>query len=234
MAAVFILGYVGIIFENYFEFNKAAIALLMCTALWTIYANEEGTAGMAIATSKLTEKVAEVSEVVFFILGAMTIVEIVDAHQGFKVVTDKINSSKKRSLMGIIAFITFFMSAILDNLTTTIVMVSVIKKILPDTEDRKLFGALIVIAANAGGAWTPIGDVTTTMLWINGQITALPTMTGLFLPSLVSTIIPTWMLQQQIPEESKVPESTSQQKSLAPRGSLVFATGVFGLLSVRR
>jgi Na+/H+ antiporter NhaD/arsenite permease-like protein len=232
MSAIFLLGYVGIIFENYFEFNKAAIAMLMSAALWTVFADEAGSTGIATAVGALTEKLAEVSEVVYFILGAMTIVEIVDAHQGFKVVTDKVNSKNKRGLMTIISLITFFMSAILDNLTTTIVMVSVIKKILPNIDDRKLFGALIVIAANAGGAWTPIGDVTTTMLWINGQITALPTMTSLFLPSLVSTIIPTLMLQQQIPEDEPVPESSSDAVPLAPRGSLVFATGVLGLLSV--
>lgn len=232
MSGIFLLGYVGIIFENYFEFNKAAIALLMSAALWTVYADEAGSTGIAAAVGGLTEKLAEVSEVVYFILGAMTIVEIVDAHQGFKVVTDKIDSKNKRGLMTVISVITFFMSAILDNLTTTIVMVSVIKKILPNIDDRKLFGALIVIAANAGGAWTPIGDVTTTMLWINGQISALPTMTNLFLPSFVSTIVPTLMLQQQIPENEPVPESSSEAVPLAPRGSLVFATGVLGLLSV--
>lgn len=232
MTGIFLLGYVGIIFENYFEFNKAAIALLMSAALWTVYADEAGTTGIAAAVGALTEKLAEVSEVVYFILGAMTIVEIVDAHQGFKVVTDKINSKNKRGLMAVLSVITFFMSAILDNLTTTIVMVSVVKKILPNIDDRKLFGALIVIAANAGGAWTPIGDVTTTMLWINGQISALPTMTSLFLPSFVSTVIPTLMLQQQIPEDELVPESSGDAVALAPRGSLVFATGVLGLLSV--
>jgi Na+/H+ antiporter NhaD/arsenite permease-like protein len=122
-------------------------------------------------------------------MGAMTIVEIVDSHQGFKVVTDVIQAKDKRQLMWVLGLLTFFMSAILDNLTTTIVMVSLVKKILPDQEDRKLFGAMIVIAANAGGAWTPIGDVTTTMLWINGQISALPTMESLFLPSIVSTLL---------------------------------------------
>ena len=164
--------------------------------------------------------------------GAMTIVEIVDAHQGFKVVTDKINAKNKRGLMSAIGLLTFFMSAILDNLTTTIVMVSVIKKILPNVDDRKLFGALIVIAANSGGAWTPIGDVTTTMLWINGQITALPTMTSLFLPSIVSTIVPIFMLQQQVPEDEPVPEKFTEAVGLAPRGLLVFSTGLLGLLAV--
>lgn len=234
MSATFALGYVGIIFENYFEFNKAAIALLMCTALWVIFAGTAGATGVPIQTAlgDLSEKVSEVSEVVFFLMGAMTIVEIVDAHKGFKVVTDSISSKDKRGLMWVVGLITFFMSAILDNLTTTIVMVSLIKKILPDAEDRKLFGAMIVIAANAGGAWTPIGDVTTTMLWINGQISAIPTILGLFIPSIVSTVISIGILQSQIPEGSLVPPKNSENSELAPRGKLVFATGLLGLLSV--
>jgi len=234
MTATFALGYVGIIFENYFEFNKAAIALLMSAGLWTIFVGSAAVQGIPIDTTlgELSEKVAEVSEVVYFILGAMTIVEIVDSHQGFKVVTDAITSKSKRGLLWVISVITFFMSAILDNLTTTIVMVSLIKKILNNPDDRKLFGALIVIAANAGGAWTPIGDVTTTMLWINGQISALPTMTGLFLPSLVSVIVSAFFLQSQIPEGEQVPPKTEQSSKLAPRGKLVFATGIAGLLSV--
>jgi Na+/H+ antiporter NhaD/arsenite permease-like protein len=134
--------------------------------------------------------------------------------------------------MWVLGLITFFMSAILDNLTTTIVMVSLVKKILPDQEDRKLFGAMIVIAANAGGAWTPIGDVTTTMLWINGQISALPTITGLFLPSAVSVLLSIGVLQSQVPEEAMVPPKLSTGTELAPRGKLVFATGILGLLSV--
>ena len=236
MSGTFILGYIGIVFENYFEFNKAAIALLMATALWVIFAGTAGGSGVAItaALGDLSEKVSEVSEVVFFILGAMTIVEIVDAHKGFKVVTDVIDSKTKRGLMWVISLITFFMSAILDNLTTTIVMVSLMKKILPKSfDDRKLFGALIVIAANAGGAWTPIGDVTTTMLWINGQISALPTMTGLFLPSIASVLISTYFLQLQIPEGTLMDEKDKGEiVELAPRGKLVFATGIAGLLSV--
>jgi len=161
MSLTFLLGYIGIVFETYFEFNKAGIALLMSTALWVIYAGTSGASGITVplGIEALGEKISEVSEVVFFLLGAMTIVEIVDSHQGFKVVTDRIKSNNKRDLMWLIGILTFFMSAILDNLTTTIVMVSLIKKILPDVTDRKIFGSLIVIAANAGGAWTPIGKI---------------------------------------------------------------------------
>jgi Na+/H+ antiporter NhaD/arsenite permease-like protein/predicted transcriptional regulator len=235
MIAIFTLGYLGIIFETIFEFNKAAISLLMSVALWVTLAGASMTTGgdPNFVLGKLGENIGDVSSIVFFLMGAMTIVEIVDAHQGFKVVTDLIESKDKRALMWIIGLITFFMSAILDNLTTTIVMVSLIKKILPNDEDRKLFGAMIVIAANAGGAWTPIGDVTTTMLWIDGQISVGPTMTSLFIPSILSTITSIFFLQKQIPEGEQVEQDTSiMSTALAPRGKLVFGTGIAGLLSV--
>eukprot|EP01039_Chlorochromonas_danica_P000491 gene491-530_t len=234
MIATFVLGYMGIIFETFFELNKAGIALIMSTALWVIYATSSSAAGVATADSLhvLGEKVTEVSEIVFFILGAMTIVEIVDSHQGFKMVTDRIQAADKRALMWVIGLLTFFMSAILDNLTTTIVMVSLVKKLLPDDEDRKLFGAMVVIAANAGGAWTPIGDVTTTMLWINGQISALPTMFSLLIPSLASVIVSIFALLPNIPLNTALPPKASQEIQLAPRGQLVFTTGLLGLLSV--
>jgi len=236
MIGTFLLGYIGIVFETFFEFNKAAVALIMAVALWIISAGTEGASGpdVQLAITHLSEKMSEVSEVVFFLLGAMTIVEVVDAHAGFKVVTDNIKAKDKRGLMWIVGFITFFMSAILDNLTTTIVMVSLAKKLLPIADDRKLFGAMIVIAANAGGAWTPIGDVTTTMLWINGQISAIPTMTNLLLPSIVSVILAIGMLQQQIPEGELVEDMSEANKSLeiAPRGKIVFGVGLLGLLSV--
>eukprot|EP00595_Chromulina_sp_UTEXLB2642_P001747 CAMPEP_0196766272 /NCGR_PEP_ID=MMETSP1095-20130614/21339_1 /TAXON_ID=96789 ORGANISM="Chromulina nebulosa, Strain UTEXLB2642" /NCGR_SAMPLE_ID=MMETSP1095 /ASSEMBLY_ACC=CAM_ASM_000446 /LENGTH=493 /DNA_ID=CAMNT_0042127257 /DNA_START=650 /DNA_END=2131 /DNA_ORIENTATION=+ len=235
MSLTFLLGYIGIVFETYFEFNKAGIALLMSTALWVIYAGTSGASGITVplGIEALGEKISEVSEVVFFLLGAMTIVEIVDSHQGFKVVTDRIKSNNKRDLMWLIGILTFFMSAILDNLTTTIVMVSLIKKILPDVTDRKIFGSLIVIAANAGGAWTPIGDVTTTMLWINGQISAIPTIINLFLPSLVSMLLSVFILQKDIPKDNVISESSNiPTQQLAPRGQLVFGTGIVSLLSV--
>lgn len=234
MWATFVLGYIGIVFETYFEFNKGGIALLMSTALWVIYQGSNAAHGIPIESSLSTlgEKVSEVSEVIFFILGAMTIVEIVDAHQGFKVVTDRIESKDKRGLLWIIGMLTFFMSAILDNLTTTIVMVSLMKKLLKNDEDRKIFGALIVIAANAGGAWTPIGDVTTTMLWINGQITALPTMVNLLFPSLISVLVSLFVMEKYIAKDEVIPPMANKATELAPRGQLVFATGLAGLLSV--
>ncbi len=234
MIATFGLGYVGIILETLFEFNKAAIALLMSVALWVIFGSAAASTGVSSTEvmGSLGEHVGEVSEIVYFLMGAMTIVEIVDAHQGFKVITDLIEAKDKRQLMWVLGGLTFFMSAVLDNLTTTIVMVSLIKKILPEQEDRKLFGAMTVIAANAGGAWTPIGDVTTTMLWIDGQISVLPTMSGLFLPSIASTLLSIGCLTQQVPEKEKVEEAKDKATELAPRGKLVFGTGIAGLLSV--
>lgn len=241
MCAIFCLGYVSIIFENIFEFNKAAVGLLMAVALWVIYAGTAGGAGIASigALKELSEHVAEVSEIIFFLLGAMTIVEIVDSHQGFRVVTDLIKTTSKKALMWTIGLLAFFMSSVLDNLTTTIVLLSLLRKLIPNPEVRKLFGALVVIAANAGGAWTPIGDLTTTMLWINGQISAFPTMRDLVLPSLVSLVISTYLLTWGMPNsdpEFEKEMAASQQNAvtteLAPRGKLVFATGLAGLLSV--
>src|SRR5262249_37674189 len=135
------------------------------------------------------ESLGEVSQIIYFLIGAMTIVELIDSHKGFKIITDLIQTGSKRKLLWLLGFITFFLSAILDNLTTTIVMISLLRKLVPDAEDRLLLGAMIVIAANAGGAWTPIGDVTTTMLWIQGNITTLAIMKTLFFPSLISLIV---------------------------------------------
>ncbi|EWM26670.1 Na+/H+ antiporter [Nannochloropsis gaditana] len=241
MCAIFGLGYVSIIFENIFEFNKAAVGLLMAVALWVIYAGTAGAQGVASAGAlkELAEHVSEVSEIIFFLLGAMTIVEIVDSHQGFRVVTDLIKTKSKKALMWTVGLLAFFMSSVLDNLTTTIVLLSLLRKLIPNTEARKLFGALVVIASNAGGAWTPIGDLTTTMLWINGQISALPTMRDLAVPSLVSLLISTYLLTWGIPDTDREFEeemARNQQNAvnteLAPRGKLVFATGLTGLLSV--
>ncbi|KAJ6302523.1 hypothetical protein OIU77_016590 [Salix suchowensis] len=192
MALLFGIGYVGIIFEESLAFNKSGVGLLMAVSLWVI--RSIGAPSPDIAASELTHASAEVSEIVFFLLGAMTIVEIVDAHQGFKLVTDIINTRKPRTLLWVVGFVTFFLSSVLDNLTSTIVMVSLLRKLLPPSEYRKLLGAVVVIAANAGGAWTPIGDVTTTMLWIHGQVSTLPTMKDLLVPSAVSLAVPLSLL----------------------------------------
>src|SRR5512145_816202 len=147
----------------------------------------------------LTESLAATAQIVFFLMGAMTIVEVVDAHNGFEVITSRIKTTKQSSLMWLVGFVTFFLSAVLDNLTTTIVMISLMKKLLDNHDDRLFFAGMIVVAANAGGAWTPIGDVTTTMLWIGGQITTLAIMKGVFIASMINLIVPlvvvSWMLK---------------------------------------
>lgn len=236
MIGIFILGYVGIIFEEVFEFNKAGIALLMSTALWVTYADYFGsTTGTASDTvlTQLGEQLSEVSDICFFLLAASTIVEVVDAHQGFKVVTNLITTKSKKSLFWVIGFLTFFLSAILNNLTVTIVMISLLRKLIPIESDRRLFGAMVVVAANAGGVWTPIGDVTTTMLWINNQLSTLPTITDLFFPSLICLTTSLAFLVNQVEEDSSLEESTlPEPSSLAPRGQLVFWSGIASLLAV--
>ncbi|KAF8657124.1 hypothetical protein HU200_060307 [Digitaria exilis] len=232
MVLVFALGYVGIVFEESLAFNKSGVGLLMAVCLWVV--RSIGAPTPDVAVQELTQTTAEVSEIVFFLLGAMTIVEIVDAHQGFKLVTDNISTRNSKTLLWVIGIVTFFLSAILDNLTSTIVMVSLLRKLVPPSEYRKLLGAVVVIAANAGGAWTPIGDVTTTMLWIHGQITTLKIMQGLFIPSAISLAVPLALmsLTSEANGSSPKPSSLLSSEQMAPRGQLVLAVGVGALVFV--
>ncbi|XP_022745769.1 sodium/proton antiporter 1-like isoform X2 [Durio zibethinus] len=232
MALLFAIGYAGIIFEESLAFNKSGVGLLMAVSLWVV--RSIGAPSTDIAVSELTRASAEVSEIVFFLLGAMTIVEIVDAHQGFKVVTDNITTRKPRTLLWLVGFVTFFLSSILDNLTSTVVMVSLLRKLVPPSEYRKLLGAVVVIAANAGGAWTPIGDVTTTMLWIHGQISTLQTMKGLFIPSIVSLAVPLALMSLTSEVNGKGQDSLNvlASEQMAPRGQLVFSVGIGALIFV--
>jgi NhaD family Na+/H+ antiporter len=223
---VFIIGYMAIIFEHKININKTATALLMAVLTWMFlfFQNPD--------THALGEKVNDVSQIIFFLLGAMTLVEVVDVHKGFKVITDLIQTSSKRKMLWIMGFTTFFLSSILDNLTTTIVMVSLLRKLVPDTKDRMLLGAMVVIAANAGGAWTPIGDVTTTMLWINGNITSLNVMKALFLPSIFSLVIALvllgWNLKGVYPHIVR----NAREDEVEPGARLVFFAGVGALIFV--
>lgn len=182
---IFVIVYAAIALEHPLKVNKSAPALIGAGLLWTIYAVSTGN-----VTVQLNETLSSTAQIIFFLMGAMTIVEVVDAHDGFDVITDKIKTTKITTLLWLIGFVTFFLSAALDNLTSTIVMISIARKLLGRREDRLFFAGVIVIAANAGGAWSPIGDVTTTMLWIGGQITALAIIKGLFLPSLVNMMVP--------------------------------------------
>jgi Na+/H+ antiporter NhaD/arsenite permease-like protein len=185
---VFVLGYAAIVFEHTLKINKTASALVTGVLCWTIYALSGSDSH--IVENDLIHHFAEAAQILFFLLGAMTIVELIDAHEGFDVIVNAIKTKKKSKFIWIIGFIAFFLSAVLDNLTTTIVMVSFIRKFISEREDRLFVASIIIIAANAGGAWTPIGDVTTTMLWIGGQVTTWALIKNLFLPSLVCLVVP--------------------------------------------
>ena len=185
---IFVITYAAITLEHSIKINKSATALLGAGLLWTIYAVSTG--DHLVVGHQLSESIASTAEIVFFLIGAMTIVEVIDAHNGFEVITSRIKTNKLNHLLWIVGFLSFFLSAVLDNLTATIVMISLTRKLLQKQEDRLLFAAMVVISANAGGAWSPIGDVTTTMLWIGGQITSLAIIKGLFLASLANLIAP--------------------------------------------
>jgi Na+/H+ antiporter NhaD/arsenite permease-like protein len=171
---------------------------------------------------ELSHHLGSISEILFFLLGAMTIVELVDAHQGFRIITDRITTKNTVKLLWIVSIITFFLSSVLDNLTTSIVMVSLLRKLIKEAEQRKFFAGMVIIAANAGGAWTPIGDVTTTMLWIGGQISTGAIMSTVFLPSLVCLIVPLGVLSFSLKGEIKGFEQTAQSSSdTGVKGSLL-------------
>ena len=192
LIAVFVLGYAAIAFEHPLQINKAASALITGVLCWTIYILQSES--ITTVSEELLHHLGEIASILFFLLGAMTIVELIDSHNGFDIITQKITTNNKQHLLLIITTITFFLSALLDNLTTAIVMTSLCTKLLSEKEDRLWFAGMIVIAANAGGAWSPLGDVTTTMLWIGGQITALNIIKQLLLPSLVACIIPAFIV----------------------------------------
>jgi Na+/H+ antiporter NhaD/arsenite permease-like protein len=185
---IFVVAYAAIAFEHPLRINKSASALIGAGLLWTVYALLSG--DHAAVAQQLDQSVSSTAQIIFFLIGAMTIVEVIDAHSGFEVITSLIRTRKQGALIWLVGFVTFFLSAILDNLTTTIVMISLMKRLLGNQGDRLFFAAMIVIAANAGGAWSAIGDVTTTMLWIGGQITSLSIIESVFLASLVNLLIP--------------------------------------------
>jgi len=188
ITVAFILGYCFIVFEKKIKVDKAASAIITGVICWSLYIFSG--ASIEIISGKLMAHMGEIAGILFFLLGAMTIVELIDAHDGFSIISKHLRSDNKRTLLWIIGLITFFLSAVLDNLTTTIVMILMIRALLSDEKERWIFTGIIIIAANSGGAWSPLGDVTTTMLWIGGQITAWNIIQRLFLPSLVSLTIP--------------------------------------------
>ncbi len=234
LITIFILAYAAIALEHPLQVHKTASALIGAGLLWTVYAVLGGDQGLVAA--QLDESLASTAQVVFFLMAAMTIVEVVDAHNGFEAITSRIRTTRLSALLWLVGLLSFFLSAILDNMTTTIVMVSLMKRLLADRDDRLLFAGIIVIAANAGGAWTPIGDVTTTMLWIGGQITTLAIMKGMFLPALVNLLVPllvaTFALRGRAVVAPVVADGDARPPTRARDRNLMFGMGIGTLLAV--
>ena len=240
---VFCIGYFCIAIESVTKVNKAAVALLMCVLCWTLLMMGPGAYYPEVAADSVIHHISEVIEhhlgdaagTLFFLMGAMTIVEIVDSNGGFNFVRDTMKTRSKRKLMWRMAFITFFLSAILDNLTTSIVMIMVLRKLVQNREDRLIYAALVVISANSGGAFSPIGDVTTIMLWIKGVITTQGVLTEIFIPSLVSMLVPAAILSLSLKgkfdKEQNLPKADVSQFTKAQR-DVIFWLGVGGLCFV--
>ena len=231
MIFVFIIGYLCIIVERYIKINKTAVALLMAAMTWLLLFIEKNY-GRDFNVTLLNEHLGNASQLIFFLLGAMTLVELIDSHKGFRIITDSIRTRSKRKILWITGFVSFFLSAILDNLTTTIVMVSVIRKLVPNNKERMLLGAAVIIAANAGGAWTPIGDVTTTMLWIQGQVTTLAVVKSLFLPSFFSVIVTFSLLSMQLKGSFSMGLDHIKKTAPEPGARIIFFSGVGALIFV--
>lgn len=257
---VFVIGYLAIAFEHPLKINKTASAIITGVLCWTLFmfsvpsedllqsehflefteelkSDVSDSSGIfrAFVTHELSRHLASISEILFFLLGAMTIVELVDSHHGFRFITDRIRTKNPKVLLWIVCFVTFFLSSILDNLTTTIVMVSLVRKLIADKETRMLFIGMIVIAANAGGAWTPIGDVTTTMLWIGGQISTVNIMKILILPSIVCLLTPLIFLSFTLKGSIAAAHGQSASEHLthsSGKGNLMLALGVGTLIAV--
>lgn len=249
VALVFVLGYVCIAFEHAIKVDKSATAILTAVLCWTLLAFAgpelaplhemvQGTAQHATdwVPTELRHHLSEIAEILFFLMGAMVIVELIDAHRGFSVVTERISTRKQSTLLWLIGLLTFFLSAALDNLTTTIVMISLLRKLIAQQQQRWVYAGVVVIAANAGGAWSPIGDVTTTMLWIGNQITTLAIVKQLILPSLVCLLVPLLWLSLRLKGEVERPlhfvgENDALEVSLRERQT-VFVLGIGALLFV--
>ena len=254
---VFVLGYAFIALEHNVHIDKAASALVTGTVCWALFvlgwheapahlAEEfhlfaadqigQGHGGLSqFFEHRLLHHMEEISSILFFLMGAMTIVELIDAHEGFRVITDRIQTRNKVKMLWIVCVLTFFFSALLDNLTTSIVMVSLLRKLINDRQTRWLFAGMVVIAANAGGAWSPIGDVTTTMLWIGGQLTTTTIVGNLILPSIACLLVPLALLSFRLNGDIERPQAETEEEwdpTTPFERNLVFAAGVGGLLFV--
>ena len=233
---IFIVGYILIASEHVLGVNKATFALIMCGLLWAVYSLCTHDPNIS---SEMVEALGDTCEIVVFLIGAMTIVELIDRYGGFKIMIDKIHASNKRKLLWILALVAFFMSAVLDNMTTTIIMVMMLRRMLQDQKERWMFACTIVLAANAGGAWSPIGDITTIMLWMKNYVSSVDLIENLLLPSLVSVIVPVFIASRMIPT-SPMEERNSQDNRIGydmskehPKISRVILwCGIGGLLFV--
>ena len=234
MIVIFVLGYLAIALEHPIKVDKAASALITGVLVWTLFVLSG--ADQHFIEEQLLHHLSEISSILFFLLGAMTIVELVDAHEGFSIITDKITTKNRVKLLWIVSVLTFFFSAALDNLTTTIVMVSLLRKLIDDKYERWFFAGIVVVAANAGGAWSPIGDVTTTMLWIGGQLTTMTIIKTLIVPSIVAMIVPLTVLSFTMKGEIVRPVEFENENDSDPttafESNLIFFLGVAGLLFV--
>tara|TARA_B100001057_G_scaffold134756_1_gene134191 strand:+ start:3727 stop:5004 length:1278 start_codon:yes stop_codon:yes gene_type:complete len=234
MIVIFVLGYLAIALEHSIKVDKAASALITGVLVWTLFVLSG--ADQHFIEEQLLHHLSEISSILFFLLGAMTIVELVDAHEGFSIITDKITTKNRVKLLWIVSVLTFFFSAALDNLTTTIVMVSLLRKLIDDKYERWFFAGIVVVAANAGGAWSPIGDVTTTMLWIGGQLTTMTIIKTLIVPSIVAMMVPLTVLSFTMKGDIVRPVEFGNEDDSDPttafERNLIFFLGVAGLLFV--
>lgn len=230
MLLTFLAGYFFVTTEHWTKVNKSGVVLLMAVISWLLLFLTPGVEQIE-SVKLLLHHLGNISQVIFFILGALAIVEMINAHQGFKIISSVINITSKKKMLWVMGFVTFFLSSVLDNLTTTIIMISFLQKIVPTREDRWILGGAVVIAANAGGAWTPIGDVTTTMLWIGGQITSIQVMKELIFPSLMclvaSLTVLSFLLKGNFEDSSRLKEESSD-----PHGNLMLVLGLGSLIFV--
>lgn len=250
MICLFVLGYVAIATEHQIHVNKAASALILCSLLWTIYIFYAPALNTPVGVQKTTEYVTkveliegvgEVAEILFFLMGAMTIVELIDVHGGFNIITRRITTKNKKTLLFILTGITFVMSAVLDNLTTTIVIVMLLRKLVQDQKERWYFAAVVILAANAGGAFSPIGDVTTIMLWVKGNVTTSHLIPELILPSIVAAALPMIIMSRKLhgslEESTDVVDAESHELSVAEmvtnrERNIIFYLGIGALVFV--
>jgi len=225
LIAVFCIGYVFIILEFVVRINKTAVALLKAVICWLIYFI--GTPqSLSTSITFLSSHLSDVSQILFFLLGAMTLVELIDSHKGFNTFIHYLHTRSKRKMLWITSFISFFLSAVLDNLSTTILMISILRKLIPHKCERTLYSCVVIVAANAGGAWTPIGDLTTTMLWIGGQITTMRVITDIFFPSLISVFFPLLIFTFCVKGNFPKSDIDFRDEPLEPGAHLVFYLGI--------